>query len=391
MLVDYLRYVAFAGRLRDFFEKGVYEYVDPIATTGQHLRFSSEFLERRLGSRTQEIIHDLYWNAHSQEAVFERLRRDLGLTIDADSIVAPAVEIGGPPATFAYREMVPPELEVIIDVDPKHWAPRYSERRLFEETPVIYRRAGPARGRLSTGDKVFDLRAGRSLYGTLCGAFWTPRDGRLALTCGHVASPGSRVMVEQRRRLWKLPVGWRQRTLGATRYHAMVDRAGAMDNATRTQLDAALVAVDSHAAPPITAKVVTQATVKPISTILQEEPVRFRGGGRAAETLARVSAVTVRKSIDLFKDGQLHELGDVLMLGHRHPMYIAQRVSRPGDSGAAVRQDCSSVGPFAELNQWLGMILGSDEGGAFASYAEHLWAWAAHETGDPDIEFHFEL
>jgi hypothetical protein len=98
---------------------------------------------------------------------------------------------------------------------------------------------------------------------------------------------------------------------------------------------------------------------------------------RARWIPARILAVTVRKSIDLTKSGTLHSVGDVLMLGHRHPQYVVQFVSRPGDSGAAVRQDFSSVGPFTELNQWYGMILGSDESGAFATHAEFLWAWAS--------------
>lgn len=119
--------------------------------------------------------------------------------------------------------------------------------------------------------------------------------------------------------------------------------------------------------------------------------MRFRGGGRAGETLARVSAVTVRKSIDLRSDGRLRSVGDVLMLGHRHPMYFVQNVSRPGDSGAAVRQDFASVGYFSEQNSWYGMILGSDEGGAYANYAEHLFAWAAQETGDAQLEFFYEM
>jgi hypothetical protein len=72
-------------------------------------------------------------------------------------------------------------------------------------------------------------------------------------------------------------------------------------------------------------------------------------------------------------------------------MYVSQRVSRPGDSGAAVRQDFSEVGPFRELNQWHGMILGSDEGGAYATHAEHLWEWAAQQIRDPQLDFMFEV
>jgi hypothetical protein len=78
------------------------------------------------------------------------------------------------------------------------------------------------------------------------------------------------------------------------------------------------------------------------------------------------------------------------MLGHRQSMYFYQPVSRPGDSGAAVRQDFSSVGGFSELNQWYGMILGGDEAASFATHAEFLWAWAAQMMQDPNVEFVFE-
>jgi len=46
MLLDYLRYVAFEGRLRSFFDDAVYNYVDRDETTGQHLRFSRDYLGR---------------------------------------------------------------------------------------------------------------------------------------------------------------------------------------------------------------------------------------------------------------------------------------------------------------------------------------------------------
>jgi hypothetical protein len=389
MLVDYLRYVAFGGRLRAFFEDALYNYVEPSVTTGQHLRFAPDYLDERLRWRGQTIVRDLYWESHSKEIILEQLKHDMGLAGGPDSLTALHFEPGGPPKTFTYRELEPPRLEIIVDIAPDQWAPRYSERRAYEDIPVIYRRAGPAKADFGSGDKLFDRSRGPLKHGTLCGFFCSSEGPTFALTCGHVADSGSHMLVEQRRRIWKLPIWSSFRSLGTTRYVA-VCRPPMSIGPVNTHLDAALIEVGPTAIRTTSPKVVRQATIKPISTILQEEPVRFRGAGNAVDTLARVSAVTVRKSIDLLRDGVLLDVGDVLMLGHRHAMYIAQRVSRRGDSGAAVRQDFSSVGPFTELNQWHGMVLGSDDGGAYATYAEYLWAWAAQVTGDSDIEFVFE-
>lgn len=390
MLIDYLRYVAFAGRLRRFYEEGLYNYVEPSATTGQHLRFSPDYLDDRIGLRGHEVIHDLYWESHSRDLNFERLKRDIGLAGDSDAVTGPQFKIGGPPATLSYREIDPPKLEIIIDIDPDHWTERYSEQRSYEDIPIIYRRAGPARANLSSGDKLLDSQR-RGGYGTLCGFFCTVDGPDFALTCGHVTSVGSRVLVERRRQIWKLPVWSSFANLGDTCHHAICGPGGGIGVPVRAQIDAALITVQRSMLMPTEPKVVRQATIKPISTILQEEPVRFRGAGRTIDTLARVSAVTVRKSIDLYKDGTLRHVGDVLMLAHRHPMYIVQRVSRPGDSGAAVRQDFSSAGYHRDLNQWHGMVLGSDEGGAYATFAEHLWGWAAQQIGDSNIEFLYEV
>jgi hypothetical protein len=389
VLIDYLRYVAFDGRLRHFYQEGLYNYVQPSVTTGQHLRFALDDLDERIGWRGHTVIRDLYWESHSRELNFERLKHDMGLASGPDGLTGPNFQIGGSPATFIYKEIDPPKLEIIIDIDPDHWTEQYSERRSYEGIPIIFRRAGPARASLSSGDKLLDNRRRRGGYGTLCGFFCSVDGPDFALTCGHVTSYGARILVERRQRIWKLPLWSNFANLGETRYYAMCGPAQGI-GPVRTQLDAALIAVDPSMTRSADPKVVRQATIKPISTVLQEEPVRFRGAGRVIDTLARVSAVTVRKSIDLFKDGELRYVGDVLMLGHRHPMYIVQRVSRPGDSGAAVRQDFSSVGPFTELNRWHGMILGSDEGGAYATHAEHLWAWAAQQIGDGNVEFLYE-
>jgi hypothetical protein len=388
VLIDYLRYVAFRGRLRTFFEDALYNFVDPSITTGQHLRFAPDYLDRQVGLRGQEIISDLYWKPHSRDLILERLKHDIGLAGGPDSLAEPQYQIGSPPSTFVYNELRPPELEIIVDINPDQWTESYSERRSYENTPIIFRRAGPATPNVRSGDKLFDEHRGQSSYGTLCGVFYTTKGQGFALTCGHVAGDRSHVSIEQRRYIWRLPLWPRFTSLGITRYHAMCGPAKQMVS-VQTQLDAALIEVGPTITGLNSPKVTRQATIKPISTILQEEPVRFRGG-RSLDTLARISAVTVRKSIDLYKDNQLREVGDVLMLGHRQPMFIAQRVSRPGDSGAAIRQDYSNVGPFTELNQWHGMLLGSDEGGAFATYSEHLWAWAAQKTGDLNMDFVFD-
>lgn len=390
MLIDYLRYVAFGGRLRRFYEGGLYNYVEPSVTTGQHLRFSPEYLDERIGWRGQTIIRDLYWESHSRDFIFERLKHDVGLAGGPDSLSVSEFQIGGAPSTFIYKEIDPPKLEIIIDIDPRHWTERYSERQSYEDIPIIYRRAGPATATFRTGDKLLDSQRRRGGHGTLCGFFSTTDGPDFALTCGHVTSEGARVLVERRRRIWNLPLWSSMTDLGVTRHHTMCGPTNGV-GPVQTRLDAALIEIEHPTMRSTDPRVVRQATIKPISTVLQEEPVRFRGAGRVVDTLARVSAVTVRKSIDLFKDGILRDVGDVLMLGHRHPMYIVQRVSRPGDSGAAVRQDFSSVGPFTELNQWHGMVLGSDEGGAYTTYAEHLWAWAAQRIGDPNVEFLFEV
>jgi hypothetical protein len=390
MLIDYLRYVAFEGRLRGFFEESLLDYVKPSVTTGQHLRFNPEYLQNRFGIGKRDIFHNLYWNSHSEGLIFDELKERMGLEGGSDNLIAPQYKIGERPSTFRYKELNRfPELQIIIDIDPIHWTEYSNSERQFNGVPVIYRRAGPAKANLRSGDRLFKRNEGRSGYGTLCGVFTDHKNLAFALTCGHVADIGAHMLVEQRHKIWKLPAWSSFTTLGNTRYLAsnltIPNNVQTYSN-VQTHLDAALIEMDFHK---LNFEQQYQASLKPISTLLQEEPVRFRGAGRYLDSLARVSAITVRKSIDLFKNGQLHQVGDVLMLGHRHPMYFVQRVSRPGDSGAAVRQDFSSFGQFTQLNQWHGMILGSDEGGAYASYAEHLWAWATQVTGDTDIDFFF--
>ncbi|MCK1740180.1 hypothetical protein IVA80_04685 [Bradyrhizobium sp. 139] len=168
-----------------------------------------------------------------------------------------------------------------------------------------------------------------------------------------------------------------------------MDEDSEVQEIVETRIDAALVKLKAPAAFNWCGASVRGAVVKPISSLLQEEPVAFRGAGRPGDTLARISAVTVRKSIDLFDSGELSSLTDALMIGHRQPMYILLPVSRPEDSGAALRQGFSFAGSVTKEKQWYGMIVGGDETSAYATHAESLWAWAAEVTNNHDLEFAF--
>ncbi|SFN94934.1 hypothetical protein SAMN05216573_1314 [Bradyrhizobium sp. Rc3b] len=70
-------------------------------------------------------------------------------------------------------------------------------------------------------------------------------------------------------------------------------------------------------------------------------------------------------------------------------MYILLPISRPGDSGAALRQGVSFAGSVTKENQWYGMIVGGDETSAYATHAESLWTWAAEATNNHNLEFAF--
>lgn len=389
MLIDYLRYVAFSGRLRTFFEDGFARYAEPWVTTGQHLRYAPQYLEEHLRWSGHGYIHALYWESHSRDLLVEKLKDELGISGGPDPMVMNQTSVGSTPVTSVYRERHSPDLEIVIDIHPDHWTERYTERGNYEGIPIIYRRSGPAVGDFSSGEKIVDARRHGGGHGTLCGIFCTGAGSQFALTCGHVAGTKSRPTVERRHRIWKFPLPTRLVDLGKTRCITMPPGANT-PGPIQSHLDAALIEIESPAQAMSPKKEANRAMVKPISTLLQEEPVRFRGTGRVYDTAARISAVTIRKSMDLLKNGALYDVGDVLMLGHRHATYIVQRVSRPGDSGAAVRQDFSRVGPFTQLNQWYGMVLGSDESGAYASHAEYLYAWALSMVRDTNTDFMYE-
>jgi hypothetical protein len=284
MIIDYLRYVAFSGRLQGFFADGIYNYVEPSVTTGQHLRFAPEYLESRFGWRAQEIICELYWSPHSRDLIFEKLKRDLGLVSTDNGLTLPQALIGGTPPTRFYKEKDFPHLEIIIDIDPGHWSERYSDRTSYEDIPIIYRRAGPAKASFKSGDRILDSHRPKAGYGTLCGIFCSERSQDFGLTCGHVVAAGSRVSTGPTHRFWKLPFWSKPNILGEARYHTMCGPAIGI-GPVRTQLDAALIALERSTPASEDPKVVRQATVKPISTVLQEEPVRFRGATRAIRLL----------------------------------------------------------------------------------------------------------
>jgi hypothetical protein len=387
MIVDYLRFTAFRGHLRGFFTDGFHKYAIPSVSTGQHLRFAPDFIEERLGWKGQTIVRDLHWDPCARDLIFEELKERIGLA-DPNGLSKPPFEIGETPPTSVYLEIRQPRLEIIIDIHPDHWSDRYSEPDAYEGVPVVYRRSGPAKVNFKIGEKVFGVEGAYERCGTLCGVFFSPRGPQFALTCAHVVNAQSQVSVERVRRVWKLPLWAHVEVLGEARHRTLCERADRSGSA-RMHLDAALIQLRQSWTYK-SRRLLRRASVKPISSILQEEPVAFRGADRTMDTPARISAITVRKSIDLQGNGELYSLNDVLMLGHRQPMYSVQPVSRPGDSGAAVRQGFSFSGSVTNEKQWYGMIVGGDESAAYASHAEAIWSWAAQAIGNSGLDFVFE-
>ncbi len=393
MLIDYLRYVAYKGRLRSFFQEGIYSFVDPSVTTGQHLRFSeNEYFDRRWS----RYVYDPTWEF--RQDFVDRLRFEFGAYFGSDYFPGTDFENDRAPWTSSFRGEHSdyfgrrfPSVEIIVDIDPVHWSERYSERRAYEDVPIVYRRAGPLKGNAESGYRLLSGKQGERKSGTLCGVFRSPLNKYFALTCGHVISNSSAIVsLEKKRSFWKFPLPPSVSPLGETR-HVASPSAVIPGGPIHTKLDAALVELDETLEQFMSRREISPATFRPISSFIQGEPVWFRGAGRNYDTLAQVSAVTVKKSIDLFDDGNLQEVGDVLMLGHRNTIYVSQPVSRPGDSGSAVRQARPIGGSNFGTNEWFGMILGSDQCGAYATFAEHLWGWAAHQLGNHNIEFTFEV
>lgn len=388
MLIDYLRYQAFTGRFQGFFEEGLYNYVDPEQTTGQHLRFDPDWIDSHWGFFGHDLIERFYNGSHSPDLVMGRVLDRIGLTRYPDPSIQQEIVLGERPPTHKYQDEGFPRLEIVIDIDPKHWSQRYVESRSYEDTPIIYRRSAPARANFGAGDRLVDKFQKRGGFGTLCGVFETEEGLMFGLTCGHVTRNRGEVLIEHSRRIWNFEFGYRYRSFGRTRHHTTCGPEIKIGRVT-TQLDAALVACKKRIERSRSETISRQAFLKPISSVLQEEPVQFHGASRRRAIPARVSAVTVRKSIDLFNDGGLYSVGDVLMLGHRERMYVSQPVSRPGDSGSAVRFGLSQTGPSEFINQWYGMILGGDEHSAYASHAECIWSWVSNCLGTRNLDFHF--
>lgn len=374
MLIDYLRYVAFRGSLQPFFTDQFQRFVDPSVTTGLHLRFDPLFLSGPYGPRDQANTGFVLSHWRKQLGATETWPQRAGLGFNDDA-----------PWAVDYQTQHQPRLQIVIDVEPRRWNREYMSPREYEGVPIVYRPAAAARAHSESGQKIFDDVLGPSEFGTLCGTFLTGNRSSFGLTCGHVAAPGRQVLVRQRRKLWSVPLWSTDRPLGRS-VHWALPQPGIQLTPIDNHIDAALI---DMGVPDVTAG--TTADIRPISTMLQEDPVFFRGSGRPAPTLARVAGITVQKSIDLLKDGHMRSVGDVLMLGHPRPMYLHRRVSQPGDSGAAVRQARSSYTLAADADEWHGMILGSDDSAAYATYAERLWAWASMVTGDAGIEFVYDI
>jgi hypothetical protein len=389
MLIDYLRYQAFAGRFRGFFEDGLYNYVDPEHSTGQHLRFSPEWIDSRWGIFGYEYIQSYFDGRCSPDLAMSHIMDRMRVRRYSDGIKQSNFSLGNGPPSHRYDDEGFAEMQIVIDVDPKRWEEkRYSENPSYEGASIVYRRSGPARANYSAGDRLVDKFQKRGGYGTLCGIFQTDDGRAFGLTCGHVTRDRGEVLIEHPRRFWRFEFGSTFTSFGSTRHHTMCGPEMKIGRVT-TQLDAALIGCNRRIERTQSEAVIGQAFLKPISSVLQEEPVKFRGASRHRSTPARISALTVRKSIDLFNDGNLHSVGDVLMLGHRERMYIVQPVSRPGDSGAAVRFGLSESGPFELINQWYGMVLGGDEHSAYASHAECIWAWVGDTLSTRNLDFYF--
>ena len=121
MLVDYLRYQAFAGHLRDFFEGSVQNYVDPEDTTGQHLRYSLEWLSKHWN---YSLIKDLYIDREyscAEERFFDLINYVTGIRRFSDDFSLLEFRLGTTPPAYTYKHDYQnvPELEIIIDIHPE--------------------------------------------------------------------------------------------------------------------------------------------------------------------------------------------------------------------------------------------------------------------------------
>src|ERR1051326_3907238 len=122
MFIDYLRYVAFNGYLRSFFEERLSDYVEAEVTTGQHLRFAPPYVQRFLPYVPYSDVEGLLHYHHYY---------DLGFRIENWFPGFITKELSNRPVTFTYDYDRRPDLEIIIDVDPKRWSDRYIEPRNY--------------------------------------------------------------------------------------------------------------------------------------------------------------------------------------------------------------------------------------------------------------------
>lgn len=370
-MIDYLRYLAFHGRLSAFVQEGFREHAGDRVVNGLHLRLSSTELQEaaRCYNPPWQLVAEgtpLDWLSHDCLGL-----RSTGNVLGDKSGVQ----------TWEYEEERPLRVEAIIDIDPRSWSEELSEPREAEFGTVRLRRASPATSHLGSGDVIFDKAKGRKRHGTIAGIFRSGTGAGYALTCGHVAKADASI-ASWNRRPWYRP--WGEESLIGQVAFASLPPAYTGARWPETAVDAALIRLQASARlsghPP--------ASPRAIAAMIQEEPVHFHSGSRRSSVRARIAGVTIWKAVDLYGKDQMYDLGDVLMLGHPHHMYGASSVSRPGDSGAAVQGGWPSTN-LTHPSDWYAMIVGSDQSGAYATYAESICKWAAGRIDDGDLDFFY--
>jgi hypothetical protein len=358
--------------MRAFVSEGFREYAGDRVVNGLHLRVSPKEIQDALRRYCPpwQLVSDgipLDWLVHSFFGL-SSTGRVLG---DKTGV-----------RTLEYDDKRPLKVEAIIDIDPRSWSEDLTEPRQTDFGTVRLRRASPATSHLGTGDVIFDRGKGRDKHGTVAGIFRSGAGADYALTCGHVAKANASVSSWDRRP-WYRP--WAKESLVGKVAYASLPPVHTGTRWHETAVDAALIPLQqvstgmSRHSP---------AAPRAVAAMIQEEPVHFHSGSRHVSVRARVAGVTIWKAIDLYGKDQMYDLGDVLMLGHPHHMYGASTVSRPGDSGAAVQGGWPSANTRPPAD-WYAMIIGSDQSGAYATYAESVWRWAGHQIDDGELDFYY--
>lgn len=374
MLIDYLRYAAFSGRFRSFFESGVYKFLSPEDTTGQHISFSPKFFEENWG------IREKYLRRH-KDYYDDYLYYIFGIHPSEYRSMARGFVGGERPPTRNYEKHID-GIQITIDVAPERWKERYSESLKYEGADIVFRKSSHAKSQGFRSERLINTQRRDNDFGSLCGFIYNRDTDKLfGLTCGHITNVGDDVILESSFKIWDFGLFPTYTSIGKTRYRSLCCTNVAIGD-IRTNLDVALIEskkrLSNH-------QEVTEDEIMPITSILQEDSVFFKGSGRTVPKLARISAVTVRKSIDILNNGQMVFIGDVLMLGHALPRYVSECVSRRGDSGSAV---LGYDGPYRPGRHWYGMIIGGDDCNSYASHAECLWSWVIQNVGTNNISFH---